>query len=106
MNLDYIKKDFVMWMDKTHTGLLFPKNYFGCMIAILIEQEPIPQDRIIALTGYSRTTISQMLKMLQVNFPVTVIKKPGSRKKYFTIETGTREFMISFRMMIINTYKD
>jgi DNA-binding transcriptional regulator GbsR (MarR family) len=106
MSLDGIKKDFVMWMDNIHTGLLFPKNYFGCMMAIYIEQEPIPQDRIKELTGYSKTTISQMLKIIRVNFPVTVIKKTGSRKKYFTIEMGTREFMLYFLTMIINSYKD
>ena len=106
MNLDEIKKDFVMWMDKIHIGLLFPKNYFGCMMAVFIEQKPISQDRIKELTGYSKTTISQMLKLLQLNFSVTVIKKPGSRKKYFTINIGTREFMFSFLSMIINSYKD
>ena len=106
MTLDDIKKDFINWMDKIHTGLLFPKNYFGCMMAVFIEQKPIPQDRIKELTGYSKTTISQMLKLIQVNFPLTAIKKPGSRKKYFTINIGTKEFMISFLSMIINSYKD
>ncbi|MFX0152025.1 MAG: hypothetical protein ACFFAJ_14645 [Candidatus Hodarchaeota archaeon] len=106
MQLDSIKMDFVKFVDETHAGLLFPKNYFGCIMAVFIEQGPITQDRIKELTGYSKTTISQMLKLIQVNFPLNQIKKPGIRKKYYSIDIGPRDFMITFLTMIINTLKD
>ncbi|NHJ01769.1 MAG: hypothetical protein EAX86_06470 [Candidatus Heimdallarchaeota archaeon] len=106
MKPDPIKKNFIKLMDEIHTGLLFPKNYFGCMMAVFIEQEPTTQDRIKELTGYSKTTISQMLKLIQVNFPLKQIKKIGTRKKFYKIDISTEDFMIVFLTMIIDTYKD
>lgn len=76
------------------------------MMAVFIEQEPITQDKIKKLTNYSKTTISQMLKLLHVNFPLIQIKKPKIRKKYYTINITTREFMITFLRMLIEAYKD
>jgi DNA-binding transcriptional regulator GbsR (MarR family) len=93
-------------MEEKHSGLLFPKNFFGCMMAVFIEPEPITQDQIKKLTNYSKTTISQILKLLQVNFPLIQIKKPKIRKKHYTINITTREFMITFLRMFIETYKD
>ncbi len=101
-----IKRDFIKFMEEKHANLVFPKNYFGCMMAVFIEQEPITQDDIKKLTNYSKTTISQMLNLLQVNFPLVQIKKPKIRKKYYSINLSTREFMITFLRMIIDTYKD
>jgi DNA-binding transcriptional regulator GbsR (MarR family) len=101
-----IKRDFIKFMEEKHSGLLFPKNFFGCMMAVFIEQEPITQDEIKRLTNYSKTTISQMLKLLQVNFPLIQIKKPKIRKKYYTINITTKEFMITFLKMLIEAYKD
>ncbi|MFX0084378.1 MAG: MarR family transcriptional regulator [Candidatus Hodarchaeota archaeon] len=75
-------------------------------MAVFIEKEPITQDRIKKLTNYSKTTISQILKLLQVNFPLIQIKKPKKRKKYYTINISTREFMITFLRMLIEAYKD
>ncbi|MHA2295623.1 MAG: hypothetical protein ACXAEU_20840 [Candidatus Hodarchaeales archaeon] len=106
MNDDDLKKDFVNYMDKMHTGLLYPKKYFGCMMAVVIEQEPVTQDRIEQLTGYSRTTISQMLTLMQVNFPLKQVKKPRIRKKYYTTGLQPRDFMLEFFRVIIDSYKD
>ncbi|MHA2224123.1 MAG: helix-turn-helix domain-containing protein [Candidatus Hodarchaeales archaeon] len=75
-------------------------------MAVFIEQEPITQDKIKKLTNYSKTTISQILKLLQVNFPLIQIKKPKIRKKYYAINITTREFMITFLRMLIEAYKD
>ncbi|MFX0122988.1 MAG: hypothetical protein ACFFAE_05065, partial [Candidatus Hodarchaeota archaeon] len=96
MNTIDIKREFIKFMEEKHTGLFFPKKYFGCMMAVFIEQEPITQDNIKKLTNYSKTTISQMLKLLQVNFPLIQIKKPKIRKKYYSVNISTREFMITF----------
>ncbi|UCG03339.1 MAG: hypothetical protein JSW11_04980 [Candidatus Heimdallarchaeota archaeon] len=106
MNTIDIKREFIRFMEEKHAGLLFPKNYFGCMMAVLIEQEPITQDNIKKLTNYSKTTISQMLKLLQVNFPLIQIKKPKIRKKYYSINLSTGEFMITFLRMLIEAYRD
>ncbi len=93
-------------MEEKHSNLLFPKKYFGCMMAIFIEQEPITQNRIKTLTNYSKTTISQVVKLLQLNFPIIQLKKPKKRKKYYTINITTKEFMITFLRMLIEADKD
>lgn len=101
-----LKREFIKFMEEKHIGLVFPKNYFGCVMAVLIEQEPITQDTIKKLTNYSKTTISQMLKLLQVTFPLMQVKKPKIRKKYYSINMSTREFMFTFLQMLIETYKE
>jgi len=106
MNIIDIKRDFIKLMEEKHTDLLFPKNYFGCMMAVFIEQKPITQDKIQNLTNYSKTTISQILKLLQLNFPLILIKKPKIRKKYYSINIPTKEFMITFLRMLIDAYTD
>lgn len=106
MNTIDIKKSFIRFMEEKHSGLLFPKNFFGCMMAVFVEQEPITQDTIQKLTNYSKTTISQILKLLQVNFPLVQIKRPKKRKKYYTINLTTKEFMITFLRMLIEAYQD
>ncbi|MHA2073521.1 MAG: hypothetical protein ACW97X_02790 [Candidatus Hodarchaeales archaeon] len=106
MSVEEIKKEFVHYMEEKHSGFLFPKKFFGCMMAVFIEQVPITQDRIEELTNYSKTTISQMLNLIQMNFPLKQLKKPGIRKKYYTIDMTTRKFMLTVLTMIIDTYKD
>jgi DNA-binding transcriptional regulator GbsR (MarR family) len=93
-------------MEEKHVGLLYPKKFFGCMMAVFIEPKPVTQDRIVELTGYSRTTISQMLRLIQVNFPLKVSKKPSVRKKYYSIDLPPQEFMLTFLRMILTTYQD
>ncbi|MHA1945472.1 MAG: hypothetical protein ACXAC6_10475 [Candidatus Hodarchaeales archaeon] len=106
MSVEEIKKEFVHYMEEKHSGFLFPSKFFGCMMAVFIEQVPITQDRIEEITNYSKTTISQMLTLIQMKFPLKQLKKPGIRKKYYTIDITTRKFMLSVLEMIIESYKD
>lgn len=105
MNEDEIKKEFIRIMEEKHSGLLYPKKVFGCMMAVFIEQEPVTQERIEELTGYSKTIVSQMLTLIQVNFPVKPLKKLGIRKKYYVVNLEAREFMLTFFRVIIDSYK-
>jgi DNA-binding transcriptional regulator GbsR (MarR family) len=106
MSVEDIKKEFVNFMEEKHSGFLFPSKFFGCMMAVFIEQEPITQDRIEELTDYSKTTISQMLTLIQMKFPLKQLKKAGIRKKFYHIDIPTRRFMLSVLEMIIDSYKD
>ena len=106
MIIDEIKREFIELMENTHENLIFPKNYFGCMMAVLIEQKPTTQERIEELTGYSRATISQMLKLIQINFQIKKIKEPKIRKKYYFFDVSNKTFMLNFFEMIIDSYKD
>ncbi len=93
-------------MENKHSDLPFPKKYFGCLMAIFLEQEAITQDRIEELTRYSKTTISQMLKILQMNLPIKKLKQPGIRKKYYSIDINPREFMLKILLNIMSTYQE
>ena len=106
MNLDNIKKEFIQFMAEIHGRLILPKKYFGCMMAIFIEQKPITQDRINELTGYSMTTISQMLNLIQMNNQLKKIKKPKIRKKSYTIAVPPQNFMLIFLKMIMDSYQN
>ena len=106
MNNGDIKRKFIEYMEEIHVGLLFPKKFIGCMMVVVIENEPITQNRIEELTGYSKTTISQMLNLIQIKFPLIQIKKPGIRKKFYKFDLTIREFMIHFLQAIIDSYKD
>ncbi|MHA2096025.1 MAG: hypothetical protein ACW98F_15500 [Candidatus Hodarchaeales archaeon] len=106
MGVEEIKKEFVQYMEEKHSGYLFPKKFFGCMMAVFIEQVPITQDRIEEITNYSKTTISQMLRLIQMRIPLKQVKKSGIRKKYYTIDMTPRKFMVTVLKMIIDSYKD
>lgn len=84
MKLEQAKKKFIRLMDDIHSNIMYPKFYFGCLMAIVSENEPVTQDRIMELTGYSRGYVSLTLKQLQMNLPIRTIKKPGNRMKFFT----------------------
>ena len=106
MNLDAIKKEFIQFMENMHGRLLFPKKYFGCMMAVFVEQKPVTQERIKELTGYSMTTISQMLNVIQMNIPLKKIKKPKIRKKFYSIDIPPQNFMLIFLKLIMDSYKN
>ncbi len=84
MDIDDAKKKFIRKMDDIHSNIMYPKFYFGCLMAIISESEPVTQERIMELTGYSRGYVSLTLKQLQMNLPIRTIKKPGKRKKFIT----------------------
>ncbi len=106
MNTDPLKREFIRYMEETHSTLLFPRKFFGCLMAVFIEQKPVTQDRIEQLTKYSKTTISQMLKIIQMNFPLRGLKKLGIRKKFYVVDIHPEDFMLFFFQMIINSYKN
>ncbi len=106
MNLDDIKKEFIQFMESMHGKTLFPKKYFGCMMAVFIEQKPVTQERIKELTGYSLTTISQMLNLIQMTIHLKKIKKPKIRKKFYTIAIPPQKFMLIFLKVIMDSYKN
>ena len=41
MNTDQLKRAFIQYMEETHSSLLFPTKFFGCLMAVFIEQKPV-----------------------------------------------------------------
>lgn len=57
------------------------------VVAVLhIETDPIAMEEIAEKTGYSLSSVSNVMKMLEGFGIVTRIKKPQSRKAYFIME--------------------
>jgi len=106
MSIDDIKKQFISYMERMYENLLYPKRFFGCLMAVLVEQKSITQKHIEKLTGYSRTTISQTLNLIQANFNLKEFKKSGERKKYYSLDMSVKEFMPIFFKTIIESYQN
>ena len=105
MSIDSLKRNIIEFFESVLHTKNFPKNYFAVALAILVEQRDITQDRIIELTGYSKTTISQITNQIQMNFPLNIFKKPKNRKKYYSISVSVREFMLLIFDAISKTYR-
>lgn len=93
MMLDDLKRDFVEYMERA-TGVSYPRNFFGCLTAILVEEGPTTQDRIIELTGYSKAAVSLALQKIQLTLPVNTLKIMGDRKHYYEYKGGPEEYLI------------
>jgi DNA-binding transcriptional regulator GbsR (MarR family) len=106
ITVDDIKREFIHFMEEYHNQVLTSKNYAGCLMAVFVEQRPVNQDRIIELTGYSRTTVSLVLKEIQKIMPLKRVKIPGDRKRYYEYGVNTTEFMINFFQQLIEYYRN
>ncbi len=94
MTLEKIKREFVKFMEENRRGEPYPRNFLGCLVSILVEPEPISQERIEELTGYSRTTIILTLQKIQLLFPLRTVRKRGDRKHYYEYEGSPERFIL------------
>jgi DNA-binding transcriptional regulator GbsR (MarR family) len=94
MTLEKIKREFIAYMEGAHSGYPYPRNLFGCLLAILVEPNPVTQERIMELTGYSQTAVSLTIQKIQLLFPVKKIKKSGDRKHYYIYDGSPNSFLL------------
>jgi DNA-binding transcriptional regulator GbsR (MarR family) len=87
MRLEKIKRAFIRWMEEVHGGDPYPRNFYGCLLSIMVEPEPVSQERIMELTGFSQATVSLTIQKIQLLFPIRTIKKVGERKHYYEYDT-------------------
>ncbi|MFW9980404.1 MAG: hypothetical protein ACFFE3_00645 [Candidatus Thorarchaeota archaeon] len=90
MGLEKIKLAFIRWMEEVHGGDPYPRNVYGCLLSIMVEPEPVSQERIMELTGFSQATISLAIQKIQLLFPVRIIKKVGERKHFYQYDAPNR----------------
>ena len=90
MNLEKIKRDFIQFMEEAHGGNPYPRNFYGCLLSIIIEPEPVSQARIMELTGFSQATVSLTIQKIQLLFPIRTIKRVGERKRYYVYDDPNR----------------
>ena len=94
MPLDKIKREFITFMEEVRSGEPYAKNFMGCLISTIIEPEPISQERMMELTGYSQATVSLTLQKLQFLMPIRTIRKIGDRKRYYTYDGPPERFVL------------
>ncbi|MFQ5834208.1 MAG: hypothetical protein ACE5H4_16005 [Candidatus Thorarchaeota archaeon] len=94
MKLERVKRDFISYMEEVHGGNPYPRNLFGCLMAIMIEREPVSQERIMELTGYSQATVSLTIQKIQLLLPIRTMKKKGDRKNYYVYDDAPSSFVL------------
>ncbi len=94
MKLEDVKRDFIGYMEEIHGGNPYPRNFLGCIMAISSEDEPVSQDRIMDLTGYSQATVSITLQKIQLLLSVRQIKKKADRKNYYVYDDAANSFVL------------
>ncbi|MBY8998080.1 MAG: hypothetical protein KGD60_10120 [Candidatus Thorarchaeota archaeon] len=94
MTLTKIKREFVRLMEEGRVGEPYAKNFMGCLMSIIIEHEPISQERMMELTGYSQATVSLVLQKLQILMPIRTTRKIGDRKHYYSYDGPPERFVL------------
>ena len=61
-------------------------------LALGLSREPMTQEEIMEVTRYGRSTVSETLTRLTGLGVVTVEKKPGDRKKYYSALIGAQDY--------------
>jgi DNA-binding transcriptional regulator GbsR (MarR family) len=94
-----LKIDFLAFMEQVHGALGFEPNLIAVLFSLLLEGDYITQDRIMELTGLSRSTVSETLKKLAdpfSSFPVLATRRPGDRRKFYYCPLGIDEYVMTF----------
>jgi len=94
-----LKIDFLAFMEQVHGSLGFEANLIAVLFSLLLEGDYITQDRIMELTGLSRTTVSETLKKLSdpfSSFPVLATRRPGKRMKFYYCPLGIDDYVMTF----------
>jgi DNA-binding transcriptional regulator GbsR (MarR family) len=99
MSLEEIKREFIRYMEEVRSGEPYAKNFMGCLLAIIIEPEPVSQERIANLTKYSQATISLTLQKLQFLMPIRTVRKIGDRKHYYVHDSPPERFVLDLWQM-------
>ena len=94
MKIEKIKRDYIEYMEEVHGVYMYPRNFFGCLLSIIIESEPISQERIMALTGYSQATVSLTIQKIQLLMPIRSLRKVGDRRHYYMYEDPPEGFLL------------
>lgn len=88
-----IKMDFIKQMIHLSTELLGGnEELIAVFLALMLEKDPVTQDKLIKLTGASRSNISRALSMMEELKVLDIIKKQKDRKKYYKSKTSIENY--------------
>lgn len=91
-SIENIERDFIEKSIESQNSLGRRRELSTILHTLILESDPITQDDIINLTGYSRSTISESLGFLVKANIVSIVKKPKDRKKYFKQKLNLSEY--------------
>ncbi|TRO46308.1 hypothetical protein E2P65_05960 [Candidatus Bathyarchaeota archaeon] len=94
-----LKIDYLAFMEQVHGSLGFEPNLIAVLFSLLLEGDYITQDRVMELTGFSRTVVSETLKKLtdpSSSFPVLETRRPGDRRKYYYCPLEVDDYVTTF----------
>ena len=103
MSLEEIKREFVSFMEEARATEPYPRNFMGCLISIIIDPEPVSQERIVELTGYSQATVSLTLQRLQSLLPIRTTRIRGDRRHYYTYDGSPERFVVDLWQKRLDT---
>lgn len=94
-----IKRDYIKeTLDKT--APIGRRREIGAVsLALILSPDPVSQEDVMEVTGYSRSTVSENLTRIEELNVLNVVKKRGDRKKYYQSVLrlegyGTQKFQI------------
>lgn len=87
-----IKRDFIVGMLESSAPIGRRKEPVAVYLAMGLSHEPLTQEEIMEVTGYGRSTVSETLTRLGGLGVVSVEKKPGDRKKYYSALVGFEDY--------------
>jgi hypothetical protein len=94
-----IKQDYIRKTLEKATPIGRRREIGGVSLALILSPDPVTQEEIMEATGYGRSTVSENLRKIEELNVLSVVKKPGDRKKYYKsllrLEGyGTQKFQI------------
>jgi DNA-binding transcriptional regulator GbsR (MarR family) len=90
-------------MEEIHSLDAYPRNFFGVLTVLLVDDTPVTQDRIIEITGYSRASVSLALQKIQLLMPLRAAKKEGDRRNYYEYGGAYSDFILDLMTRRIET---
>jgi DNA-binding transcriptional regulator GbsR (MarR family) len=94
-----IKRDYIRDTLEKAAPIGRRREIGAVSLALILSADPVTQEEIMEVTGYGRSTVSENLAKIEELNVLSVVKKPGDRKKYYrsTLRLegyGTQKFQI------------
>jgi hypothetical protein len=94
-----IKREYIKETLENATPIGRRREIAAVSLALILSPDPLTQEGIMEVTGYSRSTVSENLVKIEELNVLSVVKKSGDRKKYYRSMLrlegyGTQKFQI------------
>ena len=94
-----IKRDYIRDTLEKAAPIGRRREIGAVSLALILSADPVTQEEVMEVTGYGRSTVSENLAKIEELNVLSLVKKPGDRKKYYrsTLRLegyGTQKFKI------------